>query len=512
MKKPRLRAPRHLPPRFGRAISRGATITLLGRVALPLLGFLALLAAPQAAKALGPADGLVLPASAVPIPVGSQAQAIVVANPPGTTFVFGPGVHRLQQIIPRTGDRFLGAPGARLNGALILTRPSRIGGGFVFDGVTQHSQAERHGECQPAYPHCDRPLALFLDDQPLRAVARLEDVAPGSWFFDEARRRIHLADDPSGRIAELTHTPFAFGGNAQDVTIENLTVEKYASGNQAGAINHRGAGIGWTVRNNDVLRNYGYGIAMGARNRAIGNRANHNGQLGIGGGTASGMLVEGNEIAFNAWNGVDCDWECGGAKWGAVTDLVLRGNHVHNNGGVGLWTDDGCSSVLFADNLIEQNARAGISHEISQRAVIRNNRVIGNGTRRFTWGWDGQIQIQNSQGVEVYGNHVELDPARGGNGIILIQQDRGPGFGLRNIAVTGNTLTMLGGDGTLVGWFADFQAETVPNSNIRLESNQYIVFSLDPSNDAWSNNTPLAFRQWQAVGFDTHGAARIARP
>jgi len=473
---------------------------------------LPLLALSEVAKALGPAAGLALPASAVPIPVGSHAQSIVEANPPGTTFIFGSGVHRLQQIIPRTGDRFLGAPGARLNGAVILTMPSQLGGGFVFDGVTPHSQAERHGQCQPAYPRCDRPFALFLGDQPLRAVARLEDVAPGTWFFDEDRGRIHVANNPSGQTAELTHTPFAFGGNARDVTIENLTVEKYASGNQRGAINHRGAGIGWTIRNNDVLRNYGYGIAMGAGNRAIQNRANHNGQLGIGGGTARGMLVEGNEIAFNAWNGVDCDWECGGAKWGAVTDLVLRGNHVHHNRGVGLWTDDQCSNVVFADNLIEWNARAGISHEISQRAVIRNNRLISNGTEGSTWGWNGQIQIQNSQNVEIYGNQLELDAARGGNGLILIQQDRGPGLGLRNIAVTGNTLIMRGGDGTLAGWFADFDPKTVSTSNIRFESNHYLVFSLEFSNDAWSNNMALTFQQWQAAGFDRFGAAEIARP
>jgi hypothetical protein len=311
---------------------------------------------------------------------------------------------------------------------------------------------------------------------------------------------------------ELAHLPFAFGGSARDVTIENLTVEKYASGNQGGAINHRGRGTGWTTRNCDVLRNSGYGINVGAGGSVIGNRVNHNGQLGIGGGTARGMLVEGNEIAFNAWNGVDCDWECGGAKWGAVTDLVVRGNHVHDNGGVGLWTDEACSRVTFVGNLIERNARAGISHEISQRAVIRDNRLIGNGTAGSTWGWHGQIQIQNSQGVEVYGNQVELDPVRGGNGIILIQQDRGAGMGLRNIAVTGNTLTMRGGDGTLMGWFADFDAGSVPGANIRFESNRYSVFSLDPSNDAWSNNAPLSFAQWQAAGFDVHGSAGLLPP
>jgi len=481
-------------------------------IAVSLAGLVVVLALPGLAKALGPSDGIVLPASAILITPGSHAQSIVEAHPPGSAFVFGPGVHRLQQIFPRRSDSFFGAPGARLNGSVVLTDASRLGGRYVFDGPAPHRNMERHGVCQSAYPLCDRPLALFLDDQPLRVVGSVEEVVSGSWFFDEQRHRIYLADDPAGRVAEITHTPFAFGGDAQDVTIENLTIEKYASSNQQGAINGRGAGVGWTVRHNDVLRNYGYGIAMGARNRAIGNRAMYNGQIGIGGGSAAGMLVEGNEIAFNVWNGVNCEWECGGGKWGEVTDLVLRGNHVHHNDGLGLWTDDWCSGVVFADNLIERNARAGISHEISQRAVIRNNRLIGNGTGGFAWGWHAQIQIQNSQDVEVYGNHIELDPVAGGNGITLIQQDRGAGLGLRNIAVTGNVLVMAGGGGTLAGWFADFEAERVAGSSIRFESNEYVVPSLPSPIRAWSMDRPLLFQQWQAAGFDAHGTIRAMRP
>ena len=53
------------------------------------------------------------------------------------------------------------------------------------------------------------------------------------------------------------------------------------------------------------------------------------------------------------------------------------------------------------------------------------------------WGWGNEIQIQNSQNVEVYGNRVEM--TGGGNGIVMIQQNRGSGtFG--TYTTTGNQI------------------------------------------------------------------------
>jgi hypothetical protein len=73
--------------------------------------------------------------------------------------------------------------------------------------------------------------------------------------------------------------------------------------------------------------------------------------------------------------------------------------------------------------LVENNSSSGINHEISYDAVIRNNTLIGNGTGHSEWLWGAGIQIQNSRNVEIYGNTVETKGV--GNGIVLIQQDRG---------------------------------------------------------------------------------------
>jgi parallel beta-helix repeat protein len=488
----------------------GGRRRVLLRLHAALLGA-ALLLGSIPARAVGPRETIALPPDAVRIAPGTRIQAVVDVHPPGTTYVLGTGIHR-QQVRPKDGDRFIGAPGARLTGARLLTGARHLGQAWIFDNQAPHPDAVRHGICRAEFPRCDRPQALFLDDRPLRPVARLDDLVPGTWFFDYAAGRIYLVEDPAGRRVELTHIPFAFGGKARNVWIENLTIEKYAAANQRGAINDSGGGVGWTIRNNEVRWNYGYGITLATGHRAIANKVHGNGQLGIGGGTSTGILVEGNEIAFNAWNGTDCAWECGGAKWGAVSNMVVRGNYVHHNGGVGLWTDDGCRNILIEGNRVEYNAGAGISHEISFEAVIRGNTLRGNGAASYVWGWNAQIQVQNSAETLVEGNRLELDLVRGGNGISLIQQDRGAQHAVRNVVVAGNEIVKRRGGGALAGWFADFEADRFPERNNRFEANRYVVAPTARDEPAWFANASVTFRAWQEGGADREGSAENDQP
>ena len=52
---------------------------------------------------------------------------MVRQNRPGTDFRIRAGVYRLQSIIPKDGDSFMGEPGAVLNGAQRLAQFSRSG-------------------------------------------------------------------------------------------------------------------------------------------------------------------------------------------------------------------------------------------------------------------------------------------------------------------------------------------------------------------------------------------------
>ena len=76
----------------------------------------------------------------------------------------------------------------------------------------------------------------------------------------------------------------------------------------------------------------------------------------------------------------------------------MRGNYSHDNNGTGMWTDIDNIHTLYENNVVAHNTMAGISHEISYDAIIRNNTLIGNGAGDpRSWWWGDEIQIQNSR-------------------------------------------------------------------------------------------------------------------
>ncbi|RYE33073.1 MAG: hypothetical protein EOP23_10080 [Hyphomicrobiales bacterium] len=373
------------------------------------------------------AEGAACPASSIPVPVGALIQALVAKAPQGATFCIAAGLHRAQLVAPKDGQTFIGAPGAVLNGAELITEIRQEGRFWV--GHATKLGLRSFGTCLKTRPRCNDPERFFLDDQSLEPVAALADLRPGAIFHDASVGRFYLAEDPGGRRLEHTRQPYAFRNDgARNVTVKGLIVEKYATPAQQGAIfgDENSRATDWLVEGNEVRLNSGSGIATGDRSVVRGNKVHHNGQLGISPNGAD-VLIEDNEIYENNIFGFDAAWEAGGVKAGAVERLTLRRNHVHDNFGSGLWCDVDCRNVLIENNRVERNADAGIFYEISFDAVIRNNIVRFNGTghggqQGSAWIWGAGIQIAASEGVEVYGNSVTV--GEGGTGIVLVDQAR----------------------------------------------------------------------------------------
>ena len=473
-----------------------------------------LLLAATSALAYGPVP-LRPPPGAVLLSPGADLQAAVDSRPNGTTFFLRKGLYRLQSIVPKPGDIFLGAKGAELNGATLITQVTQEGNLFKASNLPPDPNAIINGVCLPDFPRCDHPQDLYFDGLPLRAVAKSSRVVPGTFFYDDKKGIVYFADDPAGHVVELSTRAYAFDGSVPGVTVQNLVIVNYACADQRGAINNP-AGGAWQITNNELRWNHGYGLVAGTGAVVSGNFIHHNGQIGMGGGSGQhDMLVQTNEIAFNVWNGTDCGWECGGAKWGDVSALTVTGNYVHNNAGDGLWTDIDCTEITYDGNTIENNLYAGISHEISGSAVISNNILRYNGSTTFVWGWQGQIQIQNSSDTEVFGNTLVLKPKVGGNGIMIIQQNRGAGYLPQGNWIHDNDITINRGEGAVAGWFADYKPASFSPTNL-YDYNHYHVLPASDSLAVWAPNDWLTFSAWQATGQDLHstrdrGAARPLR-
>jgi len=417
---------------------------------------------------------------------GQDVQGIVEDSPEGTRFHFEPGIYRQQMIYPKDRQGFIGQEGVVLSGAMVLanwkkfTRPATAvarpaSGLWMAEGLPPPLGGG--GRCQEGRDLCNLREDLFFNDRPYRRVGHLDEVAADTWYYENGRA--YVADDPTGHSVELSVTPLAFGGDAEDVAITNLIVEKYASEAQQGAIDLR-EGDGWVISDVTARLNHGIGLYIGPRTHVNGGSFSHNGQMGIG-GTGERTLVEGVEIAYNNYAGYSWGWEAGGTKFSRVKGLVVRDSCIHHNDGPGLWSDIDNIDVVYEGNKVFSNEGDGIKHEISLDAIIYDNVVAHNGGGFDSWLWGSQILIQNSRNVRVLSNVVEVSGSAG-NGISIVHQERGEGdyapWNSVNNKVIYNTIVYLGDHGrsgvaqdTGEDWFWR-EGENVFNGNIYVAADE----------------------------------------
>lgn len=432
---------------------------------------------------------------------GDDIDALVQQQPPRTEFRIEAGLYRLQSISPKDGDSFVGEPGAILDGAQLLTGSWRSGRLWVARVRATRGSAYR-GQCTTAHPACLYPEDLFIDDKPLLRVADREEVGPGKWYLDYSTKMAYFADNPNRHRVEMSVISHAFWGAAQNVRIAGLTIEKYACMAQDGAVDARSdsgqLSHSWVVENNVIRLNHGIGIRLGDAMQVLHNKLLYNGQLGVGGGGSNG-IVDGNEIAFNNYAGYDYGWEAGGTKFAFTKNLMVRNNYVHDNEGPGLWTDLENEDTVYDHNQTKSNREAGILHEVSYHAVIRDNLIEndGFGASRQTTPWYGAgIIVAGSADVEVYGNTVRACM----NGIVGTQprrelSHRGTPYLLRNLYVHDNTITQ--GQGIAAGIVrAALLGDAVFTSwNNRFTHNQFHLADPGAKCFAWEGAV-LSYPEW----------------
>ncbi|MFK4085970.1 right-handed parallel beta-helix repeat-containing protein [Kribbella sp. NPDC020789] len=444
------------------------------------------------------------PCHGVSIEPGDDAAKIVSAAAAGTTFCFAAGVHRIGTTIrPKAGQVLASADRAVLTGSVPLTGWTRDGDRWVVRGVLPSAYGKT-GQCEDDKANiCHLREQLFLDGAHLTRVASLGSVAPGTFYADYAADAVYVGSNPSGHSVEMSKTATAIESNATGVVVRGLTIEHFASAPQAGALV---SGPGWKVTANDVRWNHAVGVMLVKANKTVveKNLVHHNGQLGLGQYSSADATITRNVISENNTDGFwVADWESGGIKStrssGTVSNNVIKANR-----GVGMWADVADDGRVISGNKITGNAADGIRYEISRNGTIENNVITGNGfgTGRGsgTSLWDGGgINVNTSSGVTIRGNSVSGNV----NGITVQSRTRGTGpwgaYVLRDIAITGNTVTMTGG--TQATGIVQNTASPVPAGEVVFSGNRYVLDALGAKRFA-KFGTKLTAEGWQDAGLD----------
>ena len=460
---------------------------------------------------LGTVTGLLdreveIPDDAILVSPGDDLDSLLENQPANQTFAFTPGVHEGVEAVVRSGDAFLGFPGAILDGSREIPTDafSQRDTYWVASGISSDlatggeygctdwmENEEQFAECG-SEAEIHRSEQLFYDNDRLRhvnSVADLEDE--GTWYYDVEAEEVIMSDDPSGAEVRISDQANAFAGfETNNVTIEGLTIRRYGSAARTGAIDALQS-TNWVIRNVEVSLSHGYGIRIGINTTIDQSRLLGNGQLGAG-GTAdeSRFTLTNTELANNGELGFQRSYEIGGVKVTGASQVTMTNNHSHDNAAKGLWVDGECRDVTIADNLVERNGQTGILYELSFGGTVSGNTLIDNHTSNNTDDSYGNLQVVNSVDVEVFDNVM-----RGGDFQELTVIDTGIAPGVGNVLIRDNDVTL--DTEWLEGTYGvkDLREDKVGVLDVTFQNNTLRVVNLPERAFVWDGEF-LTLEQW----------------
>jgi parallel beta-helix repeat protein len=328
------------------------------------------------------------PAGAVTLRPGASLQAAVDQHAGGTTFYLEAGTYRRQSVTPKTGDVFLGAPGAVLDGENAVT--------YAFQG-----SADRVRIQGLIIEHYTPPAQMGA----IKAGGNSPSDGTYGWVVADCEVRYNAtAGIRLGDHMQVLRTKVHHNGQEGIVGIgDNILIEgneiafnnyqdKFNPGWEAGGTKFVETD-GLVVRNNYVHDNHGPGLWTDINNIHTlyeGNRVEHNTMMGIFHeisyqATIRNNTVRGNGFGMNAWL-----WGAG-ILVAASPNVEIYGNTVVGNAngitavqqsrGSGAYGPHLVQNLYVHDNTVTMaSGHSGIAQDTGDRSVFSrwNNRFTHN--------------------------------------------------------------------------------------------------------------------------------------
>jgi hypothetical protein len=278
---------------------------------------------------------------------------------------------------------------------------------FIYRTPWEHAFAIDQKDGQPVRTHgapapVGRAEQVFWWGRPLRMVMRREQLAPETFFIDDAGKMLYawFPEDPARGGAEVSTrdvllAPASTAG-ASHVRLRGLTFRAAANFAQRGAV--RITGSGWRVEDCVFEKMNGPGASItGTDHLLLRCTFRDNGQLGFGAARAHRLrLIECRLLRNNA-KGFSSGWEAGGCKIVLTRRSMIDRCLALDNAGPGFWYDIGNETALVRSCYAARN-EVGLMYEISYGLTARNNLMVDNGDPRGpAWGTGG-IMVSSSPG------------------------------------------------------------------------------------------------------------------
>jgi parallel beta-helix repeat protein len=359
--------------------------------------------------------------SGIAISPGQSIQSFVNANPIGTTFILKAGTHIQQSVVPKSGDRFFGEPGAVLDGQGVAQYAFSKGNApypsnVTISGlkITNYVPSTQHGAVEAGgFGTAEGTTGWVIDRNEISyngeygiKIGNSSQITNNNVHHN---KRLNIAG--SGNNTLIASNEIAFGHY-----LNTFNTNFEAGGTKFSYTD------GLILRNNYVHDNTGVGFHMDENNINTiidGNRIDHNGSEGIAIEISYKTTILNNTITNNGWfdprNRYTYLWNAGIGVHSSP-NVEVYGNKVSGNyaGVVAIDQDRSTdvakygahvtSNLYVHNNTITQNTLprtagalsvgAGAATDIVGNTAMftsRNNRFAANtyylGTNPYPFAW-----------------------------------------------------------------------------------------------------------------------------
>lgn len=268
--------------------------------------------------------------------------------------------------------------------------------GPTFTKDAPDNAAEATKFVDPAYPMAAHPEQVWIDGIAQKEVAAEKNVTAGTFYVDDAGKRLVLGTDPAGKAVRSSTLQTALAVKSIGSVVRGIGVRNYGNSvYQMGAITAQNDGITFenlVVQNNATIGMYVWGTGVTFANIT----STGNGMQGGGANAAYGFTLKNSVFSGNNVERFKRMPASGGFKISRSRDVNFSNNDFQNNTTVGLWLDESVYNAKVVGNRSTGNGATGIILEISDTISVANNIIAGNGRYGLWIGDTGNVQVWNN--------------------------------------------------------------------------------------------------------------------
>lgn len=346
------------------------------------------------------------------VPLRTVAAALQKAGS-GATIVLHAGIYHEADLKVPQGHKVTiqNAPGeaAWLDGARTVSGFTAQGSTWVKDGWNvhlDHSPTYTRGASDDGgtwwkflndtHPMAAHPDQVWVNGARQRQVASASQVTNGTFYVDEGNNRLVLGTNPNG--AEVVAIDLADGLTVlgDGTTIRGIGLRNYGNAvPDMGALTLYARNV--TLENVQVLNAASGGIGV-FRSGATLNRVTVRdaGQIGIQGNEADGITMDRVTVTGANAEHFNPTPAAGAIKFTRSRGITLRNSQVTGADGNGVWVDESSYDLSLSSSTIADNTGRGVFVELSEKAVVVNNRIADNGGEQVRIGNSARVQLWNN--------------------------------------------------------------------------------------------------------------------